>query len=338
MAFIDLIRPAPVGGGFAMDDYWVWCGSVIRGEDNRYYMFAARWPKELPFFTGYITHSEVVRAVSDTPEGPYAFQECVLPAHDLAAWDGQMTHNPTIRKSGNTYLLFYIGATYDGPRPTAEDLHSNTDLRQCGEAYPNIRIGVATATSVSGPWTRSEQPILRPRPGKWDCSVVTNPAPCVLDDGRILLYYRSNTPDGLRIGAAMADDHRSEFRRVADDPVLVLDGGNFVEDPFVWRAGGRFEMLAKDMTGGLSGETHAGIHATSDDGLHWAVSSPAKAYSRRVAWDDGSVTVQGCLERPQLLLDDSGRPTYLFAATADGPGGFDRCSRTWNMAIPLGGE
>jgi len=120
MAFIDLIRPAPVGGGFAMEDYWVWCGSVIRGEDDRYHMFAARWPKALPFFDGYKTHSEVVRAVADTPVGPYEFQEVVLPVRGGEFWDGQMTHNPTIHKLGGTYLLFYIGATFPGPKPSAE--------------------------------------------------------------------------------------------------------------------------------------------------------------------------------------------------------------------------
>ena len=70
-AFIDRILPAPVGGGFVMEDYWVWCGSVIQGEDGQYHMFASRWPGSLPFFDGYKVGSEVVRAVSGTPEGPY---------------------------------------------------------------------------------------------------------------------------------------------------------------------------------------------------------------------------------------------------------------------------
>ena len=29
--FRSRIQPAPVGGGFAMDDYWVWCGSPAKG-------------------------------------------------------------------------------------------------------------------------------------------------------------------------------------------------------------------------------------------------------------------------------------------------------------------
>lgn len=66
----EMLLPAPVGGGFSMEGYWVWCGSVIQGEDGRYHMFASRWPKTLPFHPGWGVASEIVRADSDTPRGP----------------------------------------------------------------------------------------------------------------------------------------------------------------------------------------------------------------------------------------------------------------------------
>ncbi len=334
MAFIDRLMPAPVGGGFAMEDRWVWCGSAVRGGDGRYHMFASRWPRELPFFSGYITHSEVVRAVADTAEGPYEFAETVLPARGEQYWDGRITHNPTIHRLGERYLLWYIGSTYSGPTPQPGD-YQDGKHPITGECYSGIRIGVALADAPEGPWERLDRPILEPRPGKWDSSVVTNPAPCILPNGRILLFYRSNTPDGLRIGVAAADDPKGPYERLSDDPVLRFEDGSFVEDPYVWRTEAGFEMLAKDWTGGITGEKGAGIHAVSEDALTWKISAEPKAYSRRVRWDDGTETVQGCLERPQLLIQD-GRPTHLFAATADGPGGFDDATRTWNMVIPLG--
>ncbi len=335
--FIDRLLPAPRAGGFAQDDFWVWCGSAIRGEDGRYHLFAARWPKALPFFAGYLTHSEIVRAVADRPEGPYAFQEVVLPARGPEYWDGQMTHNPTIHKADDTYLLFYIGATYAGAKPeVAEVQRLGRKLPQCIECYPNIRIGLATARSVCGPWARPGAPILQPRPGKWDSSVVTNPAPCVQPDGSVLLYYRSNAPEGLRIGLARAEHYQAPFHRVVDDPVLHFAAG-YVEDPFVWRADDCYELIAKDMTGEICGEIGAGMHATSLNGVDWTVSDSPKAYSRRVRWDDGTVTEQGSLERPQLLIED-GRPTHLFAATGDGPRGFDHAARTWNLVIPIAPE
>ncbi len=43
----ERMLPAPRNGGFRMEGYWVWCGSAIKGEDNRYHLFASRWPKTL---------------------------------------------------------------------------------------------------------------------------------------------------------------------------------------------------------------------------------------------------------------------------------------------------
>jgi hypothetical protein len=65
------LLPAPLNGGFRMNDYWVWCGSVVKGEDGRFHMFASRWPRGLSFSPHWLTNSEIVRAVSDKPEGPY---------------------------------------------------------------------------------------------------------------------------------------------------------------------------------------------------------------------------------------------------------------------------
>lgn len=321
--FADRLLPAPRQGGFAQEGYWIWCGSVIRGEDGRYHMFASRWPQSLPFFAGYLRASEVVRAVADTPAGPFRFEEIALPTRGPRHWDGMMTHNPTIHRSGDTFLLFYIGATYQDPE----------------NCYGNIRIGLVTSRSVYGPWERRDRPVLEPRPGKWDSSVVTNPAPCVLRDDRILLVYRSNTPQGLRLGAALAADCESPFERIADEPVIRFEGKHYVEDPYIWQSGDHFEMLAKDWTG-MTGESGAGVHAWSADMVHWQLMPRPQAYSRRVRWDDGTETEQGHLERPQLLVEEDGQPTHLYLATGDGPPGFESMkqtamTRTWNMVIPL---
>ena len=319
-----------------MEGYWVWCGSVIRGDDGRYYMFASRWPKGISFNPHWLTNSEVVRASSDTPEGPYAFEEIVLPVRGERYWDGRMTHNPTIHKSGGTYLLYYTGTTYTGHTPTPEN-PCPIDGAMRMEARANQRIGLATAPSVFGPWTRRDEPILQPRPGKWDSMMNCNPAPCVLDGGAVLLVYKAvgHQKDLLRLGVAKADRIEGPYVRLRDDPIFNFDAtGDHVEDAYVWRSkGGGFEMLMKDMAGGISGERHAGIHATSPDGVNWTVSSPALAYSLTVLWDDGATTKQSALERPQVLVQN-GEPTHLFAATGDGPAR-QKWNNTWNMVFPL---
>ena len=108
-----------------------------------------------------------------------------------------------------------------------------------------------------------------------------------------------------------------------------------VECPYMWWNGSHYERIMKDMGGNICGEKGGGIHATSTNGIDWTISEQPLAYSRTVTWDDGQTIRQGSFERPQLLIKN-GIPTHLFAATADGPGGFHKAENTWNICIPLG--
>lgn len=107
---------SPKEGAFRMDDWIVWGGSVIKAEDDKYYMYASRWPKHLSM-RAWVTNSEIVVAVSDVPEGPYTFQKVILPTRGAAYFDGKMTHNPNIHYHDGKYILFYIGTTYDFKQP-----------------------------------------------------------------------------------------------------------------------------------------------------------------------------------------------------------------------------
>lgn len=323
----------PAEAGFRMDGYWVWCGSVIADPVKGYHMFAARWPKSYPMFEGYIFLSEIVRARSETLIGPYEFVEKVLPSGDASMWCGRMAHNPTVLRYGDKYLLYFIGSTYDFPVPPADDMEALKS--QKNGIYNRIRIGLAIADSPVGPWKALDEPVLRPREGKWDGTIVTNPAPCVHPDGRIFLYYRSNTPHGLRLGVAVAESPEGPYRRVQDGPILE---GFHVEDPFVWHDGNEFRMLAKDISGEITdGEKNCGAYFVSEDGVNWQSGSPRKGYSRTQRFADGKTVTLGCVERPQLFFDDTGTPRCLFAAAADGPGHFTKAFNTWNMAIPVKG-
>src|SRR5215469_1892305 len=75
-SFKDCLLPAPKHGGFAMDDYFLWCSSVIK-VGGTYHMFASRWPAQYGM-GGWTKYSECVRATSTNLYGPYKFQEVVL--------------------------------------------------------------------------------------------------------------------------------------------------------------------------------------------------------------------------------------------------------------------
>ena len=289
------------------------------------------------FAPNWLTNSYIVRAVADTPTGPYIYAEDIVSQRGAEHWDGLMAHNPTIHQlpAGSPwgrYALFYTGSTYDGGVPTASI--TGEDPRR-NQARANQLIGVLTAHSINGPWTRREQPILGPRPGKWDGMMVTNPAAVIHDDGSILLYYKAvpNQTAKMAYGVARAEALDAPFERLRDDPLFggSDDSPNY-EDAYVWHQDGRYHMIFNDIHGYFTGEDHAGGYACSKDGIDWTPGG--KAYTRKVTWSDGTQTYQGSLERPQLLLEN-GQPRYLFAATADGPGGYSKADNTWNMVLPL---
>lgn len=333
----ERMLPAPLNGGFRMKNYWVWDPSIVKGEDGLYHMFASRWSKDYGF-GNWVTNSEIVRAVSKSPAGPYEFAEVVLPARGKKFFDGCTTHNARIVKSGAYYLLYYFGNTYSEPSPEPGiDVWAN-GLAQ--KAWMNKRIGMAWSTSVYGPWTRSDQTILEPRPGRWDASITSNPSPVALPDGSIYLMYKSSQKDHnppLLLGAAGARSFKGPYERLSDKPLFEFhtkgQPDNDVEDPFVWWENDHYELIMKDRFGHICGEEGGGIHALSKDGIKWELANPVKAYSKHILWEDGSKTIQANFERPFLLFEE-GKATHLFAATGAGSKPY-QLEESWNMVIPL---
>lgn len=331
----ECMLPAPLDGGFRMEGFWVWCGSVIKGEDGRYHMFASRWPKDVPMHPGWLLRSEVVRASADTPTGPFAFEEVVLGARGAQYWDGVATHNPHIKKIGDTYVLYYMGTTHPFPE------HSDMEAKVIA-ARANKRIGIAVSKSVFGPWKRLPQPVLNTRPECFDSFLVSNPAPCVLEDGTVYLLYKARkyveNPDitwsDMMFGIAKAESYEGPYVPLTDTPVFASD--QVLEDPYMWHDADGFHLIAKDMTGNVCGQHYGGVSAHSEDAVHWTLEKDVLSYSRDVLWEDGVTRRMGNLERPFILFED-GKATHMYFATSDGTEetGFVGCQNTWNMVIPL---
>ena len=345
--FLERVGPAPVGGGFAMPDYWVWCGSAIAGDDGRYHLYASRWPRALAFSPHWLTNSEVVHAVSPTPEGPYALSDVVLAPRGTEHWDGRMTHNPTIHRSPDdgTYLLYYTGTTYGGPTPTP-DRPEPPDSPRNRESRDNQRVGLATAPTPDGPWRRPDAPLIDIPAAKSheanagrDPLFTTNAAPLVRPDGSVMLIYkgRARRDDKMRHWLVRAERFDADYKHVSDTPIFPEATADTVEDPFLWWEDGAYQVLVHDVLGQVGGETDAISHGASPDGLSWTWIG--LACSRTVRWSDGRSTRQPRVERPQLLMED-GQPRWLFVSTGDGPeprrrGDRNTMTRAWNAVIPL---
>lgn len=339
--FTDKLGPVKMNAGFAMQDYWVWCGSVIKGEDGVYHMFASRWSKENPFHPSWMLFSEVVRAESKNVEGPYEFKEVVLPARGAQYWDGRATHNPSITKVGDEYVLFYMGSTHPFADPNSPDqIALSSHYATVGRA--NKRIGVATSKSLKGPWIRKESPVIPIKPNTFYSFLTSNPAPLIRKDGSVLVVFKGRRygdkfpfQSAQKIGIAYAKSIHDPFVVLNDDMPLTFGNTNSeFEDPFLWEDEKGLHLLMKDMGSRVTGEHHAGVLFHSQNGIDWTLDAQPKAYSRTLKFDDGSGRKMGQLERPFVYFEN-GKPICMFFATMDGPGGFDKGTRSWNIAVPI---
>jgi len=293
---IDRLQPVPKEAGFRMPGYFVWGGSLIYA-DGQYHLFASRWPHEdqripsgdgsvedrVASLSGYRQASEIVRAISADPLGPYRFVEVVVSGRGGDFWDGQMCHNPKIVKIGDRYVLYYIGRSVNNQRR---------------------KVGYAWAESVAGPWQRSDESILLTEDAN-------NPAPYIHADGRVVLAFRDRY---LVDYVALADRFDGRYEIWAGNIVPGIK----LEDPTLFVKDGLYHMVIEDNRGQLTGDVRHGAHLVSEDARNWRVFQPVKVYTHTIQWTDGTATTFDRRERPELVNLNQpperkydGEPTHL---------------------------
>lgn len=332
---------APVNGGFRMEGYWVWGSSVIQGEDGLYHMFVSRIPDSLNFTPSWMCASEIVHAVSETPEGPYRFSDVALGLRGSQYWDGRSVHNPRITRYNGKYYLYYMGSTNPYPDPTPETCLPKSPYEIVGRS--NKRIGLAIADSPYGPWKRFDEPILKTEPNTFYSFLTSNPTPVINPDGSVLLMFKARAYDGnggrtdMKLGVATAPHPEGKYT-VGNNKQPIFDTTTMgeAEDPFLWRDENGYHAIFKDMTSRFVPEYMGGFLAHSKDGINWTVEEDPQAYSRVIEWDNGTVERLHKVERPFILFDSEGHMTHLFFAVMRGwnderksPG------ESWNMVIEL---
>ncbi|MDL2214597.1 glycoside hydrolase family protein [Dysgonomonas sp. OttesenSCG-928-M03] len=326
---------------FEMEGYWVWGSSVVQDEKGKYHIYASRFPKGLPFHPGWMVASEIVHGTSDTPQGPYTFSDVALSSRGAQYWDGRSAHNPRILTYNGKYYLIYMGSTHPFEEPDCEEL--TLDSKWTIVARSNKRIGLAVSDSPYGPWKRLDKPILDTKPGTFYSFLTSNPSPVIQEDGSVMMifkgraYNEDNTHGDMALGIAYADNIEGTYKVLNNNyPIFNVEGQGEAEDPFLWKDKSGYHIIYKDHVGKFTGERGGGSMAHSQDGIHWTIDKDPKSYSRTVEWEDGSIGMQGQLERPFILFNKDGKPTHIFFATMNGPGGFENAAKSWNMVIPLG--
>jgi hypothetical protein len=330
-----LVQPVPLDSKFALSNYYVWCGSAVKGDDGRYHLFYSRWPTSNPnkFAPGWAIVSEVAYAIGDSPRGPFTYVNVALSKRGTNAatgqkfWDADMTHNPyCIRKDGKWYL-YYLGNYGDG----TYNNHLNHD-----------RIGVAVADNPAGPWTRLDQPIVDvgTNTADFDSLRLSNPSVTVRPDGKILMIYKAVTAasgNAVRFGACIADSPTNAYVKQASvaGQIFKAPGGDWMvaEDPFIWFSpsyGNLYYAVVRDVVGTFTGAAGGLALFKSADGLNWTNALSPAVLGTSFKWANGSNSASR-IERPWVLLENN-EPTALFGATD----GYDPGGRiSYNVHIPL---
>ncbi|WP_017446929.1 glycoside hydrolase family protein [Gayadomonas joobiniege] len=320
---------------FKSDQYSIWGGSVVKGDDNKYHMLYARWPKGIGW--EWVTYSEIAHAVADSPFGPFKHQSVVLEQRGSQYWDGKTTHNPTVHQFNGKYYLYYMGTTGDMEivskpgKPKLNWMHRN-----------NQRIGVAVADKPSGPWQRFDQPVIDiSRDDKaLDALMTSNPAITEKPDGGYLAVYKAvgktyPLPGGGPVVhmVAEADSPSGPFKK-HPQPIFTEKGVRFpAEDPYIWYQDGRYRAIVKKIDhpeGG--GRVFSLVHYDSENGIDWQPGKYFKVSDLVINWEDGSQLKLDHLERPQVYLED-GKPVAIMLAadTKDN----NNVRHSFNVQIPL---
>ena len=327
------LLPANRSEGMHQPSYASWGGLPVE-EAGQFHLFFADFTLHCGLGS-WGTNSQVSRAVSDHPAGPYTKVEVLAePFH----------HNPTIAKAPDgTLLMVSIGNGSAGavwpngsaiPAPHAQtnctaptgevasgrqsDRASLGDTEAGEPCEAGCLGGVITALhskSVKGPWTQLPGVVVEPgAPGSWD-DFITNPSVFFFPNGTGLMAYRGGPTQELpvrshdfwKIGMAVTDGWDKPFKRVGAAPISTT----MSEDPGIFQDHrGNFHLITHLLKGCPNKACGGpGGHFYSPNGLDWTFAG--QAYGFELTWDDGTKEHLSRRERPQVLMV-KGKPSVLF--------------------------
>ncbi|WP_236973461.1 glycoside hydrolase family protein [Membranihabitans maritimus] len=327
--FQNLMKPVPGRAKLSSEDYFIWGGSMVKGEDGKYHLLYSRWEKTQGF-RAWLTHSKIAHAVADDPLGPYQFKDIALEDRGAEYWDGLNTHNPIVKKFGDKYYLYYMGTT--GSEEKGEEGDFNWLNRN------NQRIGVAVANSPNGPWKRFDKPLIDVSKDSMaaDALMVNTPSITERHDGGYLMIYKAVAKKGkLPFGgpvfhmAAISESPTGPFVKYKD-PIFTSETSDFPgEDPFIWYSNERYWAILNNHEA-FAEEDIPLVLFQSGNGIDWKLAKNIIVSKLQIEWENGKVQELHSLERPQIWFDENGEPSVLFLAATE-----DRETHSFNVHVPL---
>lgn len=364
---LDLLPVDPRRGGLRLPnhDSSTWGGSVIYRE-GLYHMFASEIIYNCGLYA-WTTNSQVIRAVSESPYGPYRKVQVLLPPF---AHDANVMEAPT-----GEIVLFVTALRGVQPRDCRTNTTSISGRRQKmqepqqhfsesrftapdNSTAPPKDTYMMWAPNPEGPWS---EPVLVFNSTIWNsdyweknhriAKCDSNLNGIILDDGRSFLglWRRCETKDLLTIPHTLtASDWRnaSTYQPHVENSIFVLAGSGAEDPSNIWttttsdlpgvkayHAIFHDEQATRCMLGQCSAN---GRHAFSLDGKVWRYAS-IDAYHRNVTFRDGNTSTSSSITvdtraRPHVILDPL---THQPIALSTGLKETDASGYVWTLVQPM---
>jgi hypothetical protein len=296
----DAVGPRDQGNGLEDRDLkaWnYWDGSIVKGPDGKYRMFASRWD-EAAGHRGW-GESHAIGAVSNSLFGPYKDMGKLWPAdqngrgHNVSALrmpDGRYAIVVSETRQGRGDV--FVSGSVDGPwtllGSISVDQSKVRSLRNPGEAQ-------APAGAEPRPWRASNVTvILRP---DGDYQIVERSGQILISKNGILGPYE---PQGPTIYRSLAGLPQRDLGRL--------------EDPTLWYSGGWYHVLVNHW------EERRAYHLISRNGIDgWIVQGLAyEPNADFIHYASGVTNHWNKLERPGVVIE-GGHVVALTFAVIDVP-------------------
>ncbi len=302
------------------ENYNVWGTNILKGKDGKYHAIYSRWPKSRGHH-GWVTHSEIAHAVSDSLTGHYQFKNLVLPARGRQYWDGDCTHNPHVLEHNGKYYLYHMGNRGSGYwDDTPADRMPSMKDDEWWINRNNQRIGVAVTDDLNGQWKRFDEPLIDASGNRL---MTSTPTISRRNDGVFLLAYKYVEPHPkfkngrvVHVTATTRSPHGPFVD--TDEPFVVHPTASFaIDDHLEWIYNGNYYCLAKDSRGVWSDYPDGStvLFEGDDMGSNW---KPAKNFlvlkAGEINWTDGTTTQTArTADMPKFYMED-GIPKALIIA------------------------
>lgn len=305
-------------------DYYVWGLSVIEWK-GKYHAYYSRW-KRKDQFKAWMTDCEIAHAVSTTPEGPFEFVNVVLKSRNSNGWDIINSHNPYCIVANGKICLYYISndiSQYNTNengivnQPDSTWLVSNRKLLRNSQ-----RIGVAISDDPSGPFIRSEKPIVEPDNVKFK-NIAVNPS-VVFQNNQFTMIMKGDDiakDEWFRIQLVGKASNSSGPFEFSSKPVYNKAQ---TEDACMWydKVLNSYYMVCHVM-----GKNELALFK-SKNGTNWQPDERKIFVKKEFPLSNGTIWKPKRVERPFVLTDDTGKPIMLYVAISDK-------NVTGNIAIPI---